>query len=91
MTTAGRDVSASLVLIGLREQSPKDAEINLQLARLTSRRDDVEAAVRCYHMALYGLPVPVYHALLVQDNIHLPSAMARGVDGGWTAAGLRPT
>jgi CIC family chloride channel protein len=31
-------------------------------------------------------PLPVYHALLEQDNIHLPSGPSRPVESEWTAA-----
>jgi CIC family chloride channel protein len=30
-------------------------------------------------------PLPLYHALLEQDHVHLPSAVARGGDETWTA------
>ena len=30
-------------------------------------------------------PVPVYHALLQQDHVHLPSALVRASAGGWRA------
>jgi Tfp pilus assembly protein PilF len=55
LSAAGQDDSASQVLVGLREQAPEDAEINLQLARLAARRGNTEAALRYYHTALYGL------------------------------------
>jgi CIC family chloride channel protein len=31
-------------------------------------------------------PTPVYHALLQQDHVHLPSPAARAADARWTAA-----
>ncbi len=31
-------------------------------------------------------PTPVYHALLKQDDIHLPTALTRGLPATWTAA-----
>ncbi len=30
-------------------------------------------------------PLPVYHALLQQDGVHLPAAISHGVSSGWTA------
>ena len=54
LSAAGEDDGASQVLVGLREQAPEDAEINLQLARLSARGGDTEAARRYYHTALYG-------------------------------------
>jgi CIC family chloride channel protein len=30
-------------------------------------------------------PLPLYHALLEQDHVHLPSAVVRGADRTWTA------
>jgi CIC family chloride channel protein len=31
-------------------------------------------------------PLPIYHALLEQDHVHLPSAVVQSADAGWTAA-----
>lgn len=45
---------ARRVLLSLRESSPEDAEINLQLARLSAERRDVTEAIRYYHNALYS-------------------------------------
>jgi tetratricopeptide (TPR) repeat protein len=48
------DDAARGVLSTLRESEPEDAEINLELARLAARRDDVTEALRFYHNALYA-------------------------------------
>jgi Flp pilus assembly protein TadD len=50
-----RDDAARQVLLGLREATPEDPEVNLQLARLEVRRNDLTSAVRYYQNALYGL------------------------------------
>ena len=36
-------------------------------------------------------PVPVYHALLHQDDIHLPTVAVRGAGPAWTARGMMRT
>jgi Flp pilus assembly protein TadD len=51
----GRPNDAATVLAALREPSPEDPEINLELARLAATRGDVPAAVRYYRSALYGV------------------------------------
>jgi tetratricopeptide (TPR) repeat protein len=53
---AGRRLydDARRVLLSLREASPEDAEINLQLARLSAERQDVTEAIRYFHNALYS-------------------------------------
>jgi len=48
-------------LLTLRESAPEDAEINLQLARLAARQQDLPEALRFYHNALYA-PWPVERA-----------------------------
>lgn len=55
------DDAARAVLLTLRESSPEDPDINLELARLAASRDDVTAALRFYHNALYA-PWPVEQA-----------------------------
>ena len=52
---AGQDDAARQVLLGIREVNPEDPEINLRLARLDARRQDLTSAVRYYQNALYGL------------------------------------
>jgi tetratricopeptide (TPR) repeat protein len=49
------DDEATRVLLALREVDPEDPETNLQLARLASRRSDVDATRRYYQNALAGL------------------------------------
>jgi Tfp pilus assembly protein PilF len=48
------DEPARGVLLTLRETEPENAEINLELARLAGRRQDVTEASRFYHNALYA-------------------------------------
>jgi len=55
LALAGDDPEARQILLNLREATPEDAEINLQLARLAAKRGDMEEAVRYYRNALYGL------------------------------------
>ena len=55
------DEAARGVLLTLRESSPDDAEINLEIARLAARRQDVAEASRFYHNALYA-PWPAERA-----------------------------
>ena len=54
LAASGQDEPARQVLLGIREASPEDPEVNLQLARLETRRDDLTGAVRYYQNALYG-------------------------------------
>lgn len=49
-----QDDAARQTLLGLRDETPESPEINLLLARLEARRQDVTAAVRYYQNALYG-------------------------------------
>jgi tetratricopeptide (TPR) repeat protein len=49
-----QDDSARQVLLGVRESTPEDPVVNVQLARLEARRDDVTGTVRYYQNALYG-------------------------------------
>jgi Flp pilus assembly protein TadD len=50
----GDTETARAALLTLRETSPEDAEINLELARLAGRRQDVAEALRFYHNTLYA-------------------------------------
>jgi Tfp pilus assembly protein PilF len=45
---------ARSILMTLRESEPEDREVNLQLARLATARQDVTEALRFYHNALYA-------------------------------------
>jgi tetratricopeptide (TPR) repeat protein len=45
---------ARTILLSIRELTPEDAEINLDLARLSAARQDVTEALRFYHDALYA-------------------------------------
>ena len=52
---AGRqDDAARQVLLGVRESTPEDPEVNVQLARLEARHDDLTGTVRYYQNAVYG-------------------------------------
>ena len=52
--TSGHETSARAALLELRDTEPDDAEVNLQLARLAAKRNDVTEASRYYHNALYA-------------------------------------
>lgn len=52
------DEAARSVLLTLRDTAPEDAEINLELARLAARRQNVTEAARYYDNALYA-PWPI--------------------------------
>jgi tetratricopeptide (TPR) repeat protein len=54
LVAARQDAAARRVLVGIREISPEDADVNLQLARLERRQGEAAAAIRYYHNALYG-------------------------------------
>lgn len=52
---AGDHESARQVLLGIRETSPEDPVVNLELARLNAREDNASPeAARYYQSALYG-------------------------------------
>lgn len=55
LAASGEDEGARQVLVNLRQQAPEDPEINLQLARLEARRQDLTAAVQYYQNALHGV------------------------------------
>jgi tetratricopeptide (TPR) repeat protein len=46
---------ARITLLKLRESSPENGEINLDLARIAAKTGDSHEAVRYYHNALYGI------------------------------------
>jgi tetratricopeptide (TPR) repeat protein len=50
----GDTEAARAALLMLREASPEDAEINLALARLAAKRQDVTEALNFYHNTLYA-------------------------------------
>ncbi len=54
LAAGGQDDAARQVLLGVRESTPEDAEVNLQLARLEARHDDVTGTIRYYQNAVYG-------------------------------------
>jgi tetratricopeptide (TPR) repeat protein len=49
-----QDDAARQVLLGVRELTPEDPEVNVQLARLEARHDDLTGTVRYYQSAVYG-------------------------------------
>ena len=49
-----QDDAARQVLLGVRELTPEDPEVNVQLARLEGRHDDLTGTVRYYQNAVYG-------------------------------------
>jgi tetratricopeptide (TPR) repeat protein len=49
-----QDDAARQVLLGIRESTPEDPEVNVQLARLEARHDDLTGTVRYYQNAVYG-------------------------------------
>lgn len=55
LARTGRDDEAWQILQRLRGDQPEDAEVNYRLARLADRRADLQAAVRYYHNAMYGI------------------------------------
>jgi tetratricopeptide (TPR) repeat protein len=55
LTQAGQYPSAEQVLVELRDQTPEDPDVNLQLARLEVRRGDPSTARRYYQTALNSL------------------------------------
>ena len=48
------DDAARQVLLGIRQFTPEDPEVNLLLARLEARHGDIDVAVSHYQNALYG-------------------------------------
>ncbi|MEZ5288260.1 MAG: tetratricopeptide repeat protein [Vicinamibacterales bacterium] len=54
----GQSDEARAVLLGLREGGPDDPDVNIELARLAVRRQDVNEALRFYQSALYGIWPP---------------------------------
>ena len=54
LAVSRQDELARAELLALRELSPEDPEINVELARLEVRGPDLESAVRYYENALYG-------------------------------------
>ncbi len=50
-----QDDAARQVLLGIRESTPEDPDVNVQLARLEARHDDLPNAVRYYQNAMYGV------------------------------------
>lgn len=55
LSASTRSDDAAGILLTLREATPEDPEINLELARLATTRDNLTDAVRYYHSALYGV------------------------------------
>ncbi len=49
-----QDDAARHVLLGVRELTPEDPDVNVQLARLEARHGDLTSTVRYYQNAVYG-------------------------------------
>ena len=49
-----QDAVAMQVLMGIRESTPEDPDVNVQLARLEARNNDLMGALRHYDDAVYG-------------------------------------
>lgn len=54
LAAGNQDAEAQELLLRLRESDPENAEINIYLARLTSKQRETSDAVRYYQNALYG-------------------------------------
>lgn len=50
-----QDDAATQVLLRLRETTPENPEVNVQLARLAARNGDLSEAIRHYENAVYGM------------------------------------
>jgi tetratricopeptide (TPR) repeat protein len=55
LAAGNHDQEAEQTVLRLRELDPENAEINLDLARLASKRGDLSEAVHSYESAIYGL------------------------------------
>ena len=55
LAAGNHDQEAEQTVLRLRELDPENAEINLDLARLASKRSDVPEAMHSYENAIYGL------------------------------------
>jgi tetratricopeptide (TPR) repeat protein len=55
LAAGNHDQEAEQTVLRLRELDPENAEINLDLARLASKRRDIPEAVHSYENAIYGL------------------------------------
>lgn len=55
LAAAGKDEEARNALLRLRDATPEDPKINVQLARLSARQSDIPEATRYYHHSLYGV------------------------------------
>jgi tetratricopeptide (TPR) repeat protein len=55
LAASGQDEAARQLLVTLRQFTPEDPDVNLQLARLEGRRQDLTATIQYYQNALYGL------------------------------------
>ena len=55
LEAGGHDSQAQALLLQVRETSPEDPQVNLELARIAAKRSNVQDSVRYYHNALYGI------------------------------------
>jgi tetratricopeptide (TPR) repeat protein len=86
LTAAGKREEAENLLSQLREADPQDAEINVNLARLSAKQGAVQQAVHYYQNALYGrwpanapeshrqLRIELVHYLVQQQQSNLASS-----------------
>jgi len=58
LDSAAQVDEARQILLRLRNARPEDGRINLDLARLSVKADEVDTARRYYHQALYGMWPP---------------------------------
>lgn len=72
-----QDDAARQVLVGIREATPEDPEVNLQLARLEARNDDLTGAVRHYQNALYGVWTNAAHGNSEEERRQLRVELIR--------------
>jgi tetratricopeptide (TPR) repeat protein len=55
LEAAGRVNEARAYLLGLAEREPASGTVNIELARVAARQNDVDGAIRYYTAAIYGV------------------------------------
>src|SRR5690349_20944540 len=55
LIASGHKTEARQILLQLREGSPENPQVNVELARLSAQQGEVPEALRYYHNALYGI------------------------------------
>jgi hypothetical protein len=66
---AGHTEESYNYFLGLWETQPGSGFINLRLARLAAKKNDMQAAINYYRAAIYG----IFEELTHQDGLYLPS------------------